>query len=269
MHYFSPVDKMPLLEIIRHPGTSDDTVARVYDMGLKQGKTPIIVKDVPGFYVNRCLGPFMDEGMALLLDGAKIKDLDSALTKFGFPVGPMTLIDEVGLDVANNVAKFLATDLGARVGTADPTMLDQVLAKGWYGRKSGKGMHIFPAGKGKKTVNPEMEAMIEEVIKQRGKPSSGLLSEEDLQLRMVSRFCNETALCLQDDIITDPTAGDIGAVFGIGFAPFRGGPFRFMDAYGVSKLVDRMQRYQDVFGAQFEPCQLLKDMAKDNRKFHN
>jgi enoyl-CoA hydratase/long-chain 3-hydroxyacyl-CoA dehydrogenase len=147
MHYFSPVDKMPLLEIIRHAGTSDETVSRAYAMGLKQGKTPIIVKDVPGFYVNRSLGPFMDEGMALLMDGAKIADLDKALTAFGFPVGPMTLVDEVGLDVANNVAKFLAADLGNRVGTADPTMLDKVVAMGWLGRKSGKGMHIFPPGK--------------------------------------------------------------------------------------------------------------------------
>eukprot|EP00730_Choanoeca_flexa_P010529 TRINITY_DN1845_c0_g1_i1.p1 TRINITY_DN1845_c0_g1~~TRINITY_DN1845_c0_g1_i1.p1 ORF type:complete len:762 (+),score=235.29 TRINITY_DN1845_c0_g1_i1:30-2315(+) len=267
MHYFSPVDKMPLLEIIRHEGTSDDTVGRAYAMGLKQGKTPIIVKDVPGFYINRSLGPFMDEGMALLLDGAKISQVDKALTTWGFPVGPMTLIDEVGLDVANNVAKFLATDLGNRVGTADPELLDRVIAKGWLGRKSGTGMHIFPK-KGKKTVNAEMEAMIEEVRKQRNKPSSEFLSEEDLQMRMVTRFVNETSLCLQDSIITDPVAGDIGAIFGIGFAPFRGGPFRFIDAYGVSKLVDQMHRYRDVLGDQFEPCQLLKDYAKDNKKFH-
>lgn len=157
---------------------------------------------------------------------------------------------------------------------------------------------------GKKTVNAEMEALIEEVRASRNKPSSGLLGEEDMQMRMVSRFLNETAFCLQDDIISDPVAGgalcshlnlasllslflrlfllspsfsflisydscaDIGAVFGIGFAPFRGGPFRFMDAYGVTNLVKKMEHYQSIFGPQFEPAPILKEYAKTNRKFH-
>ena len=174
MHYFSPVEKMPLLEIIRTKDTSDDTVARAFAMGLQQGKTPIVVKDVAGFYVNRALGPYSDEGLALLLDGAGIKAVDSALTSFGFPVGPMTLVDEVGIDVAASVGKNLAGDLGIRVGTADPALIERCISQGWLGRKTGKGMHIFPAGKGKKTVNPEIEALLAQVREERGKPSSGV-----------------------------------------------------------------------------------------------
>ncbi|EGD74991.1 trifunctional enzyme subunit alpha [Salpingoeca rosetta] len=267
MHYFSPVDKMPLLEIIRHPGTSDETTARAYDMGLKQGKTVIVVKDVPGFYVNRCLGPYSDEAMAVLLDGASIEEIDRAMVKYGYPVGPMTLVDEVGIDTAASVGKTLQGDLGERIGTADPELLEKVVAKGFLGRKTGKGLHIFPP-RGKKTVNPEVVEMIEEQRKLRGKPSSGLTSVEDIQMRLVSRFVNETALCLQHDIIGSPVVGDIGAVFGIGFPPFRGGPFRLVDAFGADKFVDMMLRYRDALGPQFEPAQILKDYAKQNRKFH-
>eukprot|EP01147_Barroeca_monosierra_P007356 gene7356-504_t len=268
MHYFSPVDKMPLLEIIRHEGTSDETTSRAYELGLKQGKTCIVVKDVPGFYVNRCLGPYSDEGMALLLDGASIATVDQALVKYGFPVGPMTLVDEVGIDTAASVGRTLREDLGNRIGTADPELLEKVVQKGFLGRKSGKGLHIFPKGKGKKTVNPEVEDMISEHRKKLNKPSSGLTSTEDIQMRMVTRFVNETALCLQHEIIASPVVGDIGAVFGIGFPPFRGGPFRLLDAYGVTKFVDKMMHYRDVLGPQFEPADILKDYAKTNRKFH-
>eukprot|EP00056_Hartaetosiga_gracilis_P020971 m.22122 g.22122 ORF g.22122 m.22122 type:complete len:751 (+) comp8806_c0_seq1:27-2279(+) len=268
MHYFSPVEKMPLLEIIRHPGTSDETAARAFAMGLRQGKTPVFVKDVPGFYVNRSLGPYSDEGLALLLDGAKIDQVDNALLKFGFPVGPMTLVDEVGIDVAVSVGKTLKDDLGVRIGTADETLMQTVVERGMLGRKSGKGMHIFPKN-GKKSVNPEMVELIEELRAEHNNPSSGLTSTQDIQMRMATRFINETAHCLQDEIVDNPVVGDIAAVFGIGFPPFRGGPFRYLDAYGVGNFVDVMYKYRDQLGPQFEPAQILKDYAKTGRKFHN
>lgn len=270
MHYFSPVPKMPLIEIIPHAGTSKETLAAAYAMGLKQGKTPIVVKDVPGFFVNRCLGPYSDEGMALLLDGAGVNDINEAMLDYGFPVGPMSLLDEVGIDVGASVQKNLKEDLGVRVGTADPAVMDRVLEAGWLGRKTGKGLFVYPpgGGKGKKEVNQDFMALVEEVRKARGIAPSGLTTASDIQMRMASRFVNEAALCLQDGIIESPTVGDIGSVFGIGFPPFRGGPFRLLDSHGTDKFVDQMLAYRDQFGEQFEPAQILKDYAKSGNKFH-
>jgi len=266
MHYFSPVDKMPLLEIITHKGTSPSTAAAAFEIGLKQGKTPIVVKDVPGFYVNRCLGPYSDEGLALLLDGADIKTVDKALKSYGFPVGPLSLVDEVGVEVAASVAKNLKGDLGVRVGASDPKLLDEVVASGMLGRKAEKGMFLYPGGKSSKEVNPAMEALIQ---KYRSGRNQQVLTIEDIQFRMVSRFVNEAALCLQNEIIATPTVGDIGAVFGIGFPPFRGGPFRLVDAYGAQKFVDAMNKYRAQLGEQFAPAQILVDYAKAGKKFHS
>lgn len=147
-------------------------------------------------------------------------------------------------------------------------MINEVLSKGWLGRKAGKGVYIYPKS-GKKSLNPEFQQLVEDVRKKQGKPSSGLTTTEDIQLRMVSRFVNEAALCLQDGIIANPVVGDIGAVFGIGFPPFRGGPFRLLDSYGAQKFVDVMLRYRDALGPQFEPAPILKDYAKTNKKFHS
>merc|ERR1719473_316671 len=192
MHYFSPVDKMRLLEIITHDGTSAEAKSVAYTVGLKQGKIPIIVKDVPGFYVNRCLGPYMDECVALLQGGAEIEAINKSLLAYGFPVGPMSLVDEVGIEVAASVGKNLAADLGVRVGASDPGMLDAAIAAGILGRKTGKGMFIYPDGKGPKPVNPEMVVLINQYRADR--PQDTDLAHADLQFRMASRFVNEAAL---------------------------------------------------------------------------
>jgi len=243
MHYFSPVDKMPLLEIIPHAGTCNEASAIATEVGLKQGKTVIVVKDVPGFYVNRALGPFMAEVSALLADGADIEGLDKALTKFGMPVGPITLADEVGIDVASHVQEFLSKHLGERMqGGPENGALKGMLAAGMLGRKAGKGFYVYGSGKGKdskkKTPNPDALAMIAAMRRGSGPPPSVI----DMQQRMILRFVNEAALCLQDSIIADATSGDIGAVFGIGFPPFLGGPFRYVDSEGAQAIVDRMKR---------------------------
>ncbi len=191
-----------------------------------------------------------------------------ALTKYGYPVGPMALLDEVGVDVAASVGRNLAGDLGIRVGNANPEVISEVLSRGWLGRKAGKGVYVYPKT-GKKSLNPEFQELVESVRKKSGKPSSGLTTAEDIQMRMVTRFVNEAALCLQDGIIANPVTGDIGAVFGIGFPPFRGGPFRLADSLGAQKLVDTMLRYRDALGPQFEPAPILKEYAKANKKFHS
>jgi enoyl-CoA hydratase/long-chain 3-hydroxyacyl-CoA dehydrogenase len=203
MHYFSPVDKMPLLEIIPHAGTCNEASAIATDVGLKQGKTVIVVKDVPGFYVNRALGPFMAEVSALLADGADIQALDKALVQFGMPVGPITLADEVGIDVASHVQDFLSKHLGERMlGGPDNGALKAMLSAGMLGKKTGKGFYIHGSGKSK-TKQPNAEALTMIAAMRRG--SAPPPSVIDMQQRMILRFVNEAAFCLQDNIIADAT----------------------------------------------------------------
>ncbi|CAE7424617.1 HADHA [Symbiodinium microadriaticum] len=270
MHYFSPVPMMPLLEIITHDKTAPEVAAAAMEVGARQGKTTILVKDVPGFYVNRCLGPFSVEVTAMVKEGVSLELLDKAMKDFGMPVGPITSSDEVGIDVSAKVGKFLSNaDLGVRMHGGDATLTEKMLEKGWLGRKSGKGFYLYPQNAGKKDkkqLNPEMLAILKEYVPG---ANSKIIPAEEIQLRLISKFINEAAFCLQDGIIRAPADGDIGAVFGIGFPPFLGGPFRMLDITGTQKMVDRMYAFRDAHGEQFEPCQLLKDYAASGKKFHN
>ena len=191
------------------------------------------------------------------------------MKSFGMPVGPITLSDEVGIDVSNHVGKFMMkADLGDRMKGGNPVVMEKMVERGMLGRKTGKGFYLYPkdAKKGaKKELNPEALALIRE----QNQGAKAEVSVEDIQMRIISRFINEAAFCLQDGIIRSPVDGDIGAVFGIGFPPFLGGPFRMLDIQGTQKFVDRMLRYRDAKGPQFEPCDLLKDYAATGKKFHN
>lgn len=267
MHYFSPVPMMPLLEIIPHANTAPEVCAAAMELGSKQGKTPIFVKDVAGFYVNRCLGPFMAEVTALVAEGVPLEKLDKAMKDFGMPVGPITLCDEVGVDISNHVGKFMSeADLGVRMAGGDPTMMQKMVDAGFLGRKTGKGFYMYGKESKKsktKQLNPEAMKMIKEITQ--GKTSD--ISVEDIQMRLIGRFVNEAAFALQDEIIRAPADGDIGAVFGIGFPPFIGGPFRMLDQMGTDNFVAKMNGFRDQNGMQFEPAQILKDIG--NKKFHN
>ena len=275
MHYFSPVPQMPLLEIILHEGTAPDVAAAAMEIGSRQGKTPIFVKDVPGFFVNRCLAPFMTEVTALVGAGVELPALDKAMKNFGMPVGPITLSDEVGVDITKHVGEFMrGADLGVRMEGGNKDFTDLMVDKGWLGRKSGKGFYDYNAKVAKgadRPLNGDMKAALEAFLAERGvKYGAATMSEEDMQWRMIGRFINEAAFCLQDDIVRGPVDADIGAVFGIGFAPFTGGPFRMLDNMegGTTAFVDRMNRYADAEGEQFRPPQILLDYAKSGNKFH-
>ncbi|PSW18829.1 fatty acid oxidation complex subunit alpha FadJ [Photobacterium sanctipauli] len=258
LHYFSPVEKMPLVEVIPHQGTSDETVATVVALAKKQGKTPIVVGDSAGFYVNRILAPYMNEAANVLLSGEPIEHLDNALLDFGFPVGPITLLDEVGVDIGAKIMPILVAELGERF--QGPDVFDTLLSDGRKGRKSGKGFYLYNSKK--KAVDKSVYKLLN--LKPERKEEGSALA-----MRCTLMMLNEAARCLDEGVVRSARDGDIGAIFGIGFPPFLGGPFRYMDQLGVAKVVELLNSHADKYGERFKPCEKLVAMANEGQSFYS
>ncbi len=259
MHYFSPVQKMPLLEIITTEQTADWVTATAYEVGVKQGKTVIVVNDGPGFYTTRILAPFMNEALLLLEEGASIEFLDKAMKQFGYPVGPMALLDEVGFDVGAHVGETMKPMFDKR-GARSSEKAQELVDAGYLGRKNKKGMYSYSDGK-KKEVNTG-------IYKYFGGTNRTNPDMETAQLRMALTMINEAAYCLEEGILKSATDGDLGAILGLGFPPFLGGPFRYIDHLGSDTIVKKLNGFAEVFGPRFKPASILMDKAKDGKKFH-
>src|SRR3954466_3292027 len=259
MHFFSPVNKMPLLEVIRAPKTAAETGGTGVALGKKIGKTVIVVNDGPGFYTSRILAPYMNEAAFIFNDGAAVEDIDRALVDFGFPVGPMQLLDEVGIDVGSKVAHIMHDAFGARL--APPPGFEKLVETGRLGRKAKKGFYTYGESRSK-----EVDRSVYDVTPQGQKRTSPPPAE--IAERCVLQMVNEAAHCLGEGILRSARDGDVGAVFGLGWPPFRGGPFRYADTLGAAQVVERLRRYQDRFGARFAPAPKLVDLAKSGARFH-
>lgn len=261
LHFFSPVEKMPLVEVIPHATTSGQTIATTVKLAKKQGKTPIVVRDKAGFYVNRILAPYINEAIRLLTEGERVEQIDSALVKFGFPVGPIQLLDEVGIDTGTKIIPILEAAYGERF-SAPANVVSSILNDDRKGRKNGRGFYLYGAKgrKSKKQVDPTIYTLI-------GAQGQSRLPASQIAERCVMLMLNEAARCFDEQVIRSARDGDIGAVFGIGFPPFLGGPFRYMDSLGAGEVVAVLQRLASLYGPRFTPCDTLLQMAERGESF--
>jgi 3-hydroxyacyl-CoA dehydrogenase / enoyl-CoA hydratase / 3-hydroxybutyryl-CoA epimerase len=259
LHFFSPVEKMPLVEIIVTPTTDPSVTATSHAYAKQIGKTPIIVNDAPGFYVNRILGPYMNEAALLLEQGVPMDRIDAAMVDWGFPVGPITLYDEVGLDVAAKSGAILAEAFSDRVKPS--SVLGKLLDDDRKGRKNERGFYKYENGE-KAGPDESVYALI-------GSPPARSVPPEEIQERLALGMINEAVRALEDGVLRSARDGDVGAVFGIGFPPFRGGPFWYLDQTGAARVVDRLRALQAAHGARFEPAPLLLEKAEKGERFHS
>jgi 3-hydroxyacyl-CoA dehydrogenase/enoyl-CoA hydratase/3-hydroxybutyryl-CoA epimerase len=259
MHYFSPVEKMPLLEVITTAKTADWVTATAVQVGKDQGKTVIVVNDGTGFYTSRLLGPYLNEAAFLLAEGASVEAIDMAMEDWGFPVGPLLLTDEVGIDVGAHVAVILQEAFGDRM--KGPDMMAGLIEDDRMGRKNGWGFYKYTDDKRGGVDRTVYDAL--------GLGDRVPVSKLDVTERLTMAFINEAALCLQDGILRSARDGDIGAVFGLGFPPFRGGPFWTIDQMGADVVLETLEALERRFGERFAPAQIIKDRAQSGEKFRS
>jgi 3-hydroxyacyl-CoA dehydrogenase/enoyl-CoA hydratase/3-hydroxybutyryl-CoA epimerase len=258
MHFFNPVDKMPLVEVIRGEKTSDIAMVTVANFARKLGKTVVYVNDGPGFVVNRILGPYMNEAGFLLEEGYSIESIDKALLDFGMPMGPMVLLDEVGIDVAAKVATILTDAFGARMQKS--TVVEKLYADGRHGKKNGKGLYVYEGGK-RQGPDPN-------VYKVLGIRSPRAADQKAVVERTLLAMINEASLILDEKIVATAGELDLAMIMGTGFPPFRGGLLRYADALGLPYIVSRLDELSSTVGPRFRPNEPLKRLAERDGKFY-
>jgi 3-hydroxyacyl-CoA dehydrogenase/enoyl-CoA hydratase/3-hydroxybutyryl-CoA epimerase len=263
MHFFSPAERMPLLEVVRPEAASEEAVNAAVALGARMGKTVIVVGDSPGFFTSRVLGAMLNEAALLATEGARLDDVDRAITAFGFPVGPFVLYDEVGLEVAQHVRTAVARAFGERF--PETRHVSELVAAGATGRKSGRGFYLWPApSRSLPLVGrflPKPERSVNPLVY--GDTPRRNMTDQEIQDRLVLLFVNETVRCLDEGVLQSPTDGDLGAVLGLGFPAFRGGPFHYADSLGA-ELGTRLRALAGRHGARYEPA---NSIAQGHRFF--
>ncbi len=265
MHFFNPVNRMPLVEVIPGDKTSPKTIATIMELTKRLGKTPVLVKSCPGFLVNRLLLPYLNEAFYLLQVGVDPVRVDSIITRFGMPMGPFALADEVGIDIGYKAAKILEESYGKRMKMVD-IFVDISNDKSLLGKKSGKGIYQY-SGKDKE-INPEIASL---VSKYSGESQSlGInVSDNEILERLMLIMVNEASRCMQEEIVSCPEYLDMAMIMGTGFPPFRGGLLRYADSFGISKIVDVLKGFETVSKDRFQPCDYLNKMKDEQLKFYS
>ncbi|MFH4785957.1 fatty acid oxidation complex subunit alpha FadB [Vibrio diabolicus] len=266
MHFFNPVHRMPLVEIIRGEHTSDETINRVVAYAAKMGKSPIVVNDCPGFFVNRVLFPYFGGFSMLLRDGADFTKIDKVMErKFGWPMGPAYLLDVVGIDTAHHAQAVMAEGFPERMGKQGRDAIDTLFEADKYGQKNGNGFYSYTIdkkGKPKKTFSEEILPVLADVCADKQD-----FDEQTIIQRMMIPMINEVVLCLQEGIIATPQEADMALVYGLGFPPFRGGVFRYLDSVGIAEYVEMAKQHAEL-GAMYQVPQMLIDMAAKGESFY-
>jgi 3-hydroxyacyl-CoA dehydrogenase/enoyl-CoA hydratase/3-hydroxybutyryl-CoA epimerase len=258
LHFFNPVHRMKLVEVARGELSSDVAVDTAVAFVQRIGKLPVVVKDRPGFLVNRTLLPYLLEAVRLFAAGAEIEALDESMLDFGMPMGPLRLLDEVGLDVASEVGQTLCAAFPDRMQT--PDVFDRLLGAKIKGKKSGRGFYEYRSGR--------VAGVNRFALGLRQAEDKAGLTREQLQERMVLLMINEAARCLEERIVDEPRDVDFAMIMGTGFAPFRGGPLRHADAIGIARITESLQELSKLRERQFAPCEQLIEMSKQNRRFY-
>jgi 3-hydroxyacyl-CoA dehydrogenase / enoyl-CoA hydratase / 3-hydroxybutyryl-CoA epimerase len=268
LHFFNPVHRMDLIEVVRAPATSDQTIDLLTRFALALGKTPIRVKDSPGFVVNRVLMPYVNEAVLIVAEGLGIDDVDRTMRKFGMPMGPLEMLDQVGLDVAAHIADSMQPLLGAAY-TPNPAFR-RMSESGWLGQKKGAGFYYHRGGKNARANKDALPLIQSEPPAHAGAlaPLPGTVRLQQARDRMVLLMVNEAAVCLGAGLAEDAQATDLAVILGTGWAPHRGGPLHYADAYGVSRAVETLSGFARQFGPRYEPCEELRQRAAENRPFY-
>ena len=256
MHFFSPVEKMPLLEVIVTAQTAPWVTATAVHFGRRLGKTVVVVRDETGFWVNRILAPYLNEAGRLVTEGVTIEAIDGCMKRYGFPVGPITLLDEVGLDVGLKSSHVLHEAFGDRM--APVAGLEALVRAGRLGRKTGRGFYRYDGGR-RRGVDPSVRELL---------GVTGPAPAAEIEDRLVYAMLNEAALALDAGVVRSPRDGDIAAIFGIGFPPFRGGPLRTIDRLGATRVVDRLRRLASHYGPRYTPAPVLVRQAEQGSCFY-
>lgn len=258
IHFFNPVHKMPLVEIVRAAQTGDEAVSVATEFAMDLDKTTVVTSDSPGFVVNRILAPYLREAAVLVEEGVPIEDIDKAIKSFGMPMGPLVLLDEIGLDIVAKVIQVMNKALGERM--SEPELLKKIKTLNLLGKKGGKGIYLYDEKSKPAGVNPDIQALI---TAPQSKKQPG-----EIRDRLVLLMVNEAARCLQEGVVKEPAQIDLAMIFGTGFPPFEGGVLKFADSCGIELIEQKLASLAQVQGSRYEPCRLIKTMAERRLSFY-